>query len=102
MRFDDSWAAGRRPDERIGPEKPVEAPVVPAGNLPAEIPLVVGDMAEAETWERAPEVDATSFVGDGQQHVSVAGLIERAVAGEVASSQLMLHVIDAHLEPTGE
>src|SRR6476620_8703321 len=29
-----------------------------AGNLPAEIPLIVGDIAEAETWERVPEVDA--------------------------------------------
>ena len=28
------------------------------GNLPAEIPLIVGDVAEAETWDRVPRVDA--------------------------------------------
>lgn len=47
-------------------------------------------------------VDGTSVVGDGEQHVSVTGFIEGAVAGEVASSQLLLDVIDTHLEPTRE
>jgi len=29
-----------------------------AENLPADIPLVVGDVAETDTWRRVPEVDA--------------------------------------------
>jgi hypothetical protein len=59
-------------------------------------------LAPSHNAGSAPLIDGTSFVGDGQQHVSVAGPIERAVAGEVASSQFMLDVIDGHLEPTGE
>jgi hypothetical protein len=44
----------------------------------------------------------SSLVGDREQHVSVAGLIERAVTREVASPQLSFDIVDRDGQPTCE
>lgn len=38
---------------------------------------------------------AASFVGDVEQHVGVAGLVQRAVARQVAAPKLAFHVINS-------
>ena len=44
----------------------------------------------------------SSLIGDFEQHVGVAGLIERAVAREVAPAQLPLDLLDRDRQPTRE
>jgi hypothetical protein len=42
------------------------------------------------------------LVGDGQEHIGVAGTVERAVAGKVAPTQLSSCVLNRDLQSTGE
>ena len=42
------------------------------------------------------------LIGDREQDVGVAGLIEWAVAGEVASAPLLLGVVDRDSQPAGQ
>jgi hypothetical protein len=42
------------------------------------------------------------LVGDGDQHVGMAGLTERAIAGEIAAAELALGVFDRDPQASGE
>jgi hypothetical protein len=51
---------------------------------------------------RRARASARSLVGDGEEHVGVARLVERAVARKVAAAQFALHIGGGHGQAPGE
>jgi hypothetical protein len=52
--------------------------------------------------DAAENAECRSRVGDGEEHVGVARLIERAIAGEITPAELSLHIVDRDGEAAGE
>ena len=69
----------------------------------ASTPIDVTERAPTPPSDRATyRRQRGLLIGDSEQHVGVAGLIERAVAGEVAPAKLSLGVLDGDVEPARE